>query len=212
MNAAAAAGPGGGVVHSRTHAAFRLGFLWAMGLVLAVYVAALILHGVGWGPSLNGWYGTLVDNLAGAGSGLVTRRGVLAGGLASRASAPGGPARGGWGRFIRRGRHVLHGDPDHDWVSALPRARRRGVPGFQRADDGRTGRRRTPPRARGEVARLAGLRGWVPRRSRGADGRAAPIAGRRPRGPPIVGHPSGSRLPDARPDPRGDHRRDQRPG
>ena len=48
-----------------THATFRAGLVWALWLVLAVYVAALALHSVGWGPSWNAWYGTVVNNWLG---------------------------------------------------------------------------------------------------------------------------------------------------
>ena len=65
MNAAGEAGEPGDGVQLRTRAAFRMGLVWAMRLVVAVYVAALALHGVGWGPTLNGWYGNVVNNWLG---------------------------------------------------------------------------------------------------------------------------------------------------
>src|SRR5665811_1807786 len=46
-------------------AALRRGLVWAMGLLLVAYVAALALHRVGWGPNWNGWYSTVVNNWVG---------------------------------------------------------------------------------------------------------------------------------------------------
>ena len=44
---------------------FRVGLVWAMGLLLAAYVAGLALHGAGWGPSGEGWFNTAVNNWLG---------------------------------------------------------------------------------------------------------------------------------------------------
>ena len=48
-----------------TRATFRAGLVGALWLVLAAYVATLALHSVGWGPSWNAWYGTVVNNWLG---------------------------------------------------------------------------------------------------------------------------------------------------
>jgi diguanylate cyclase (GGDEF)-like protein len=44
---------------------FRAGLVWAMGLLAAAYVAALALHGVGWGPTADGWFDTVVNGWLG---------------------------------------------------------------------------------------------------------------------------------------------------
>ena len=49
----------------RARAVFRTALLWAMWLLAAAYVAALALHGVGWGPAWEGWFGTFVDGWLG---------------------------------------------------------------------------------------------------------------------------------------------------
>jgi diguanylate cyclase len=43
----------------------RAVLLWTMWLLVAVYVLALALHGFGWGPSWDGWFGSLVDDWLG---------------------------------------------------------------------------------------------------------------------------------------------------
>src|SRR5664280_1713742 len=57
-------GPGA-VMLSNTGVAWRAWPVRAMWLVLAAYVAALALHGVGWGPNWTGSYSTLVNNWVG---------------------------------------------------------------------------------------------------------------------------------------------------
>ena len=56
---------GGGEVPVSTRATLRMGLMWAMGLVLAAYVGALALHGLGWGPAWKGWFSTLVNSWLG---------------------------------------------------------------------------------------------------------------------------------------------------
>ena len=50
---------------SSTRATFRAGLVWALWLVLAANVAALALHGVGWGPDWKGSYSTAVKDWLG---------------------------------------------------------------------------------------------------------------------------------------------------
>lgn len=56
---------GGGEVRLNRRVSFRVGLVWAMGLLLAAYVAGLALHGAGWGPSGEGWFNTAVNNWLG---------------------------------------------------------------------------------------------------------------------------------------------------
>ena len=46
-------------------ATFRIGLMWAMGLVLAAYVGGLALHAFGWGPDWEGWFSTVVNTWLG---------------------------------------------------------------------------------------------------------------------------------------------------
>ena len=44
---------------------FRMGLLWAMGLVLAAYLGALALHAFGWGPEWEGWFSAVTNDWLG---------------------------------------------------------------------------------------------------------------------------------------------------
>ena len=50
---------------SITRATLRSGLVWALWLFLAVYVAGLTLHSVGWGPTGEGWFNTVVNGWLG---------------------------------------------------------------------------------------------------------------------------------------------------
>jgi len=52
-------------VPSSTRATLRSGLVWALWLFLAVYVAGLALHSVGWGPTGEGWFNTVVNDWLG---------------------------------------------------------------------------------------------------------------------------------------------------
>jgi len=56
---------GGGGVHWSTRATFRAGLVGALWLVLAVYVAGLAVHSVGWGPTGEDWYSTVLNDWLG---------------------------------------------------------------------------------------------------------------------------------------------------
>ncbi len=47
------------------HGPARKLMLWAMWLLLAAYLVALALHGLGWSPAWDGWFGTFVDGWLG---------------------------------------------------------------------------------------------------------------------------------------------------
>lgn len=42
-------------------ATFRASLVWAMGLLAVVYVAGLVLPDVGWGPTVERWFSTVVN-------------------------------------------------------------------------------------------------------------------------------------------------------
>ena len=56
---------GGGEVQPSTRWPARRFLLWAMWLLLAAYLVALTLHGLGWCPPWEGWFGTFVDGWLG---------------------------------------------------------------------------------------------------------------------------------------------------
>jgi len=55
----------GGEVQPSTRWPARRLLLWAMWILLAAYLVALTVHGLGWGPEWEGWYGAFVDGWLG---------------------------------------------------------------------------------------------------------------------------------------------------
>ena len=153
------------------------------------------------------------DGLLGGATGrLGAHGGVLASGLPGQASAPGGLARRGCGDRFHCWEYVLRLGAGHGRVRAVPLACGCGVFVLLPADAGSAGRDSAPPRVGAGVIGVVGRRGGLFGGGHGAGYRAQPGAGLGDRGPRIVGHGCGGRLPAVRPDARGRYRRDRRLG
>ena len=103
--------------------------------------------------------------------------GVLTGGLTSRLPAPEGPARHRSGDLVRSRRHVLPHDDCGRWVTAVPLAGGRGVPGGLPTAARSAGCGSAPSRTEAYLRVVVGSRRWGPRRGFSSGGPAHPGSG-----------------------------------